>query len=61
MFCQQFTGLLHPVNDAGREFRFAKISSHRVRELTPKFIAAFCVDGFVADDGKFMCAWSYKN
>jgi hypothetical protein len=61
MFRQQFARLLHPVDDARREFRFAKVPGHRVRKLPPKFIPAFCMDGFITDDGKLMRPGSHKN
>ena len=61
MFRQQFTGFLHPVDDTGRKFGFAEISGHRGGELPPKLIAALGVDGFVADDGKFVRTRGYEN
>ena len=51
MLRQQFAGLLHPVDNARREFRFAKIAAHRVRQLPPEFIAALRMNPFIADDG----------
>ena len=61
MFREQFAGLLQSVDNAGRKFGFAKISGHCVCKLSPKFVAAFGVHGFIADDGKFVCARGYKN
>ena len=56
MFRQQVAGLLHAVDDARREFAFAKITTHDVRQFPPEFIPAFRVNCFVADDGKLVRA-----
>ena len=54
MFRQQVAGLLHAVDDAWREFGFAKITGHGVHQLPPEFVPALRMNGFIADDGKFM-------
>jgi hypothetical protein len=61
MFCQQIAGLLHPVNDARREFGFAEVTGHGVRQLPPEFVPAFCMNAFVANDGKLVRARRHKN
>ena len=54
MFREQFTGLLHAMKDAFREFGLAKMSGHGFRQFLPKLIPAFCMNRFIADDGKLV-------
>ena len=49
------------MDDARREFGFAEVAGHGFRQLPPEFISAFCVDGFIADDGKLVRARGHKN
>src|SRR5690348_633914 len=61
MFCQQFTGLLHAVNDACRKFGFAEITGHGLRQLPPEFVSALDVNTLVTDDGELVRARCHKN
>jgi len=61
MFRQQVAGLLHAVNDARREFGFAEITGHGVRQLPPEFIPAPGMNSFIADDGKLVRARGHEN
>ena len=49
MLRQQVAGLLHAVDDARREFGFAKVAGHGVRQLPPEFIPALCMNGLIAN------------
>ena len=40
MFREQFAGFLYAVDNAGCEFRFAKITAHGVRQFPPEDIPA---------------------
>src|SRR5579862_1537090 len=61
MFRQQVAGLLHTVNDARREFGFAKITGHGVGQLPPELVPALRVNALVADDGKLVRTRRHKN
>jgi len=61
MLRQQVARLLHAVDDARREFGFAKVAGHGVRQLPPKFIAALRMNAFIADDGKLVRAGGHEN
>ena len=61
MLRQQFAGLLNAVDDARREFGFAEVAGHGVRELPPEFVPALRMNGFIADDGKFVRARRHKD
>jgi len=61
MFCQQVAGSFHAMDDARREFRFAKVTAHGIRQFPPEFIPALCMNGFVTNDGKLVRAWSHEN
>src|ERR1039457_6217990 len=61
MLRQQVAGLLHAVNDARREFGFAKVAGHGVRQLPPEFIPALRMNAFIADDGKLVRARGHEN
>ena len=61
MFRQNFAGFLDAVNNAFCEFRFAEITGHSFRELLPKGIAAFFMDGLIANHREFMRARRDKN
>ena len=61
MLRQQVAGLLHAVDDARREFGFAKVAGHGVRQLPPEFIPALRMNAFIADDGKLVRARRHEN
>src|ERR1035437_8307892 len=61
MLRQQFAGLLHAMDDARREFGFAEVTGHGVRQLPPEFIPALRMNAFIADDGKLVRAGGHKN
>src|ERR1039458_2746748 len=61
MLRQQVARLLHAVDDARREFGFAKVAGHGVRELPPEFIPALRMNAFIADDGKLVRAGGHEN
>ena len=60
MFRQQLAGLLHPVDDARREFGLTEIAGHGVRQLAPECIPAFRMNARVPNDGKLVRARRHK-
>ena len=48
MFRQQFACFLDAVSDARGKFTVAKITTHRLRQLPPEFVAALGVNRFIA-------------
>src|ERR1039458_3096336 len=61
MLRQQVARLLHAVDDARREFGFAKVAGQGVRQLPPEFIPALRMNAFIADDGKLVRAGGHEN
>ena len=61
MFRQQAAGLLHAMDDARREFGFAKVAGHGIRQLPPEFVPALRMNPGIANHRKLMRTRRHKN
>ena len=61
MFREQFAGFLYAVDNAGGEFRFAKITAHGVRQFPPEDIPALGMNRFIPDHGKLVGSGSNED
>jgi hypothetical protein len=54
MSAEQSANLLNAFDDSVTEFLVLQMGAHRIYNALPEFLAAFLVNSFVTDDGKFM-------